>query len=341
MFEPITTCYLFLGGTGGGALAVLSVLECARRFVDLPFTEGKSARGPARLMRGFVLPDDVFVRVWPVCFVVLAAGVLCLLFDVGRPDRELNLVVHPQLSAMVVGAYALAASLACAAMFSAFSLLDGLRLHAVAAYCLALAGAISGSVTVVYTGVLLQSLASVLFYQTPLLPILFALSSLSCGVVCVFLAAVFVESRWPNVAPLARLARVDGALIVLEAVCLALYMSVMLAGGDGSDAAQGVAPAAFALVAGDFAWEFWFGLVIVGLAVPFTLELFVTHGNKSHAASLGGGLRAGRRLRAALVRDGCSCLRRHASAECFARVEFSCKVGGLFDKGRLMEHEAS
>ena len=113
---------------------------------------------------------------------------------------------------------------------------------------------------------------AVLFWQTMLLPALFALSSLSCGVACAFLGAAFVETRRPITRPLARLALVDGVLVVLEALVMAGYLAWAFAG-------EGTALAAQALVAGDLRWAFWGGAVLCGLAVPFALERCLTHGN--------------------------------------------------------------
>ena len=135
-----------------------------------------------------------------------------------------------------------------------------------------MAGVAAGLVAVAYTGVLLQGLASVLFWQTPLLPMLFSLSSLSCGIACAFLGAAFVETRRPITRPLARLALVDGVLLVLEALVMAGYLAWSFAG-------EGTALAAQALVAGDLRWAFWGGAVLCGLAAPFALERCLTHGN--------------------------------------------------------------
>lgn len=202
MFNLLTTGYLFLGGAGAGALVVLGALECAnvrRRFALPP------ARA-ARVERALALPDEFFARGWPVCFVALAAGMLCLLVDLGRPERLLNLLTSPEPSAIAVGAYALVLALACAGVFSLVELLDGVRVRPAVVWGAAVAGVAAGLVAVAYTGVLLQGLASVLFWQTPLLPMLFSLSSLSCGIACAFLGAAFVETRRPITRPLARLA---------------------------------------------------------------------------------------------------------------------------------------
>lgn len=256
MFDLLVIGYLFLGGAGGGALAVLSVLEGVRLLV------------PRRLG----LPDEFFARAWPVCLVVLATGIVCIAADLGRPDRLFELVFSPQATPLTVGAYALAVGLVCAGAFWVLAAFDNVRAPRVVRFALAVATLIAGLVTAVYTGVLLQGLASVLFWQTALLPVVFALSSLSCGVALALLAAAFVESRRPFVRPLAWLARVDGGLIVLEAACLAAYLVWGFAG-------EGTRAAAEALLAGELAPVFWGGVVAAGLAAPFVMERLLTHGN--------------------------------------------------------------
>lgn len=256
MFNMLTTCYLFLGGTGAGALAVLSGLECAR----------------ALRWRALVLPEEFFTRSWPVCTVVLAVGILCLLADLGRPDRLLHLFASPAPSALVAGSFALVAALACAAAFSVLALFDNMRPTSGVVVGLAIAGAGAAAVTAAYAGVLLQGLASVLFWQTSLLPAVFVLSSASCGIAVVFMVATFVETRHPHMRLLVWLARVDGVIVIVEAGCLAFYLLLALAD-------DGAAPAARALVLGEMAPVFWGVLAVCGLAVPLVLERFLTHGN--------------------------------------------------------------
>ena len=84
VFNVLTTSYLFLGGTGAGALAVLCVLECARVL----------------RWRALAMPEEFFARAWPMCTVTLATGMLCLLVDLGRPDRLLGLFASPAPSVL-------------------------------------------------------------------------------------------------------------------------------------------------------------------------------------------------------------------------------------------------
>ena len=256
VFNVLTTSYLFLGGTGAGALAVLCVLECARVL----------------RWRALAMPEEFFARAWPMCTVTLATGMLCLLVDLGRPDRLLGLFASPAPSAMAAGSFALVAALACAAAFSLGALLDTVRLPRAAVLALAAAGALSAAVTATYTGVLLESLASVLLWRTPLVPVLFVLSSASCGIATAFLAASFVETRHPYRGPLVWLARIDGGIVVVEAGCLAAFVLLAFAGEETAAAAR-------ALAFGELAPVFWGVLAVCGLAVPLVLERFLTHGN--------------------------------------------------------------
>ena len=258
MFDSLVIGYLFLGGAGGGALVVLAALEGVRSLAG----------------RRLGLPDEFFARAWPVSTVVLAAGIVCIFADLGRPDRLFALVLSPQPTPLTVGAYALVVSLACAGAFSVLALADGLHASRAARVALAVVAMVAGLATAAYTGVLLQGLASVLFWQTPLLPAAFVLSSLSCGLALALGVAAFVEARRPFMRPLAWLARADGALIVLEAACLAAYLVWGFADG-------GTRPAAAALATGDLAPAFWGGVAAAGLAAPFVMERLLTHGNHS------------------------------------------------------------
>ncbi|OUO91725.1 polysulfide reductase [Gordonibacter sp. An230] len=256
MFDLLVIGYLFLGGAGGGACVVLSVLEAVRVIA------------PGRMG----LPDDLLARAWPVCAVTLVTGIVCIVADLGRPDRLLMLLSSPRPTPLAAGAYALAVAVGCAAAFSVFALVDTVRASRAVRFALSVVTLAAGLVAITYTGVLLQGLASVLFWRTPLLPATFALSSLSCGVALVLMSAAFVETRRPNGRTLALLARVDGALIVLEAACLAAYVAWGLAG-------EGTRPAAAALVSGGLAPAFWGGVVAAGQAVPFVMERLLTHNN--------------------------------------------------------------
>lgn len=275
MFNGLTVMYLFLGGAGAGMCVVLSLLECftARESMSVRLISTAPFDSPLVRVSAFLaLPSEFFTRAWPMCLVLLSLGVLCLIADVGRPERLFNLLLSPQPTAMSVGSYAIAASVLCSGVFSAMSLLDNVEPSRALTLTVAIIGVVSGFVTAVYTGVLLSSLASVVAYRTPLLPALFCVSSLSCGLAGAFAALSFTEPRHPHVRPLAVLTLADSVLVLAEIVLVSVYVFWML---GSQDAAAG----AWALVAGDMRWLFWGGLLVCGLVVPFALERFVTHGN--------------------------------------------------------------
>ena len=111
-----------------------------------------------------------------------------------------------------------------------------------------------------------------LLWRTSLVPVLFVLSSASCGIATAFLAASFVETRHPYRGPLVWLARIDGGIVVVEAGCLSAFVLLAFAGEETAAAAR-------ALAFGELAPVFWGVLAVCGLAVPLVLERFLTHGN--------------------------------------------------------------
>ena len=190
MFSEFVIAYLFLGGTGGGALVVLALLECAnarRRFSCIRITSGlfsgpgpsgltsiantanpanaaSAAPAPAsRIRRLFALPDDVLRNGWVVCSVMLALGILFLFMDLGHPERVFALLTHPNFSAITVGAYALIAALICSTAFCLLALNGEYLLRTRGIYILSALCVLAGITVILYTGILLASAPSVVF----------------------------------------------------------------------------------------------------------------------------------------------------------------------------------
>ena len=256
MLGPLIVCYLFLGGTGAGACLVLAVLGmlAPRELVAVQGAGGRGAsRGPAGA-HAVLRPPAPYRRLlapgYAAALVALALGMVCLLADVGRADRLLLLLTSPALSHVAVGAWSLAV---CAAL------------------------ALAALAVMLYTGLLLQSLNAVPLWATPWLPALFVLSSLSCGMALVLAAAQLTGAAFAFVTVLGRLAAVDAAVVVLEALVLAAFVGTALAGIGGDFLVdrtdEALAASAEALVAGEAAWLFWGGFVLAGLAVPFALDV--------------------------------------------------------------------
>lgn len=264
MFSDLVIAYLFCGGTGAGLLVTLSVL------------------GLVRTRRRVLALQGAFLsRAWLACLAILAFSIALLAADLGRPDRAPLVLGMPHLTAITIGSVFLGAS--CLVALAMLLLLYRSRgafsssNRALVAFLL-VAGIVCGLCVAGYTGVLLSSLPSVLAWQTPLVPLLFVCSSLSCGISLALglLASLdglrgFAEGR----ACLSRpLMRVDSCLVAAELVLLACYVLWCASGPSTIAAAQ-------SLVSGSFAARFWFCLVAVGLVVPLVLELLCLLGRKT------------------------------------------------------------
>lgn len=261
MFSDLIVLYLFLGGVGAGSLVVLSFVETVKSAFRLA---GKR-EASFWLAEVACLPEQFLAYAWPVAWACVSVGILCLTLDLGRPERLLEFVLTPRLSAMTVGAYSLVASFACSGFFALRTLLDGLPLHPGVRLGFGIAGMASGTAMALYTGFLLQSSAAILFWQSPFLPVLFLLSSLSCGMAVSLGALAFTRARRPVEAQARLMANADSALIVLESLVLAGFLvHGFLFGNAGRSVG--------ALLSGDLSGAFWVGLVVIGLVMPFAVE---------------------------------------------------------------------
>ena len=260
MFGVFVVFYLFLGGTGAGAVVTCSLADLVlvrQPFGTSAYVQGPSVRPEARIV------DFGFVS----GFALLVAGIACLLLDLGRIDRVLSLFLNPQPTLLTVGSFALAALAVLAAFLAAvrFLYLPGVRRPVVA---VVEAGAVAvAAVVMLYTGLLLQTVGGVAFWATPFVPALFVLSSVSGGAAVVLAGAFFVECDERASWLLGRFVRADVVVIVLEVACAAGF----LLWADGS-AHPGVQASFARLVQGDAAAAWWLGFVACGLAAPLALE---------------------------------------------------------------------
>ena len=255
MFGPPLVNYLFLAGAGCGTfVAAVYLSQRARSSAALRRSLGRVA-----------LPSLV------VSCGMVAVGAACLMLDLGRPELALDVLANPAGSVLSVGAWALVASRAAVAALLACNLrVLGLGHGAVLA--VQALGCASALVVMVYSGLFLSTIWTLPLLASPLVPVLFVLSSASCGIATAFLAASFVETRHPYRGPLVWLARIDGGIVVVEAGCLSAFVLLAFAGEETAAAAR-------ALAFGELAPVFWGVLAVCGLAVPLVLERFLTHGN--------------------------------------------------------------
>lgn len=211
MFGTLVVAYLFLGGCGAGTLFVTSLLS-----LTLYAGRRRSVEVVERFAR---------LRAW--CYLVgtgiLLFAVVCLACDLGRPERLVYLLVRPTLSYLAVGAYALVATLAMGAFLVATGRTFGLRASGRAKRAGEVVCTVLALVVMLYTGLYLQQLKAVAFWNTPLLPALFVLSSLSTGIVTVLLVWSLACPAEGLARPMRRLRAVHLVVVALEAVVLAAY----------------------------------------------------------------------------------------------------------------------
>ena len=276
----LVATYLFLGGVGAGAFVLAAILDFA------------NARRAAGAHAGWY--GGVARRGFAASFALLVLGVLCLSFDLGRPDRLFLLFLSPTLSFLTSGAYALALLITCA-----FALAFLLRSHArksVAAVRKALlfAGALISLYVMVYTGLLLRSVNVVPLWDSAFLPVLFVLSSLVSGVACTVLCARLVDNRFSLARHFERrMATVDAVLLMLEAFAAAAYVASAIGHPLGLEAVR-------RLLFGDVSPLFLGGFCVCGLLLPALLDVVVLRGQSREWMTFAAAL---------LSLAGCFCLR--------------------------------
>lgn len=303
MFGAAVVCYLFLGGAGAGAcllLAVGGLLVPRSRLAPAPPGVGSvdDTNGISGGMFGRLIVSREYRRLFAPSYVcgagVLVLGIVLLAVDLGRADRLLLLVTQPHATHLVIGAYAL---FFCVVLAVALALVWGgfvRRMSWRMLVALEVALCVCSLVVMAYTGLLLQSLAAVPLWNTVWLPVLFVLSSASCGFALVLGIAQFTGMADVFATVLRRAMASDAGVVAAEIlVAFALVASVsanadagtaasasaVLADATGATGVTGVTGTALAaarsaewLLRGSGAPLFWGGFLGLGLVVPLVAE---------------------------------------------------------------------
>ena len=281
MLGELPVWYLFLGGCGAGLLAAASVMmllvPLPNRVVALGVVDGPE--GVRCMYRSLA---HLFVPACAGAGVLLATGVACLAVDLGITERALLLFTSPRPTFLSVGAWLLSA-----AMFVDVVLLvvwaHEPRRMSPWVRVLPAAAAVLGLAVMTYTGLLLQSLAAVPLWDTPLLPCLFVASSLSCGV-ALMVAVVKLSGVSAQFEAVARQwERVDVAVLLAETAIAVAFVAVQVARAQTGETGTLLALGASlqTLLAGTDAWAFWGVFGGAGIAVPLVLALAGLHAKPS------------------------------------------------------------
>jgi formate-dependent nitrite reductase membrane component NrfD len=258
--------YLFLAGLGAGALT-------ASASVLLRGGGGGFAGSHVEIARygAFLAPLPVIVG----CFLLIfELGT----FEAGHWFRWLNLYKVVTLSPMSIGTWLLTffigVSVLYAYTFVPNAPLLGDRQPALRKF-LAWVSVPLGIATAVYTGILLGAMPARPFWNSPILALLFMLSSISTGVALILLLrAVLHRARTPELERERResdyiLTATDMLLIGFELMVIFLFiMYAHLTIGNVKEAVAVILPG------GDLALLFWIGVVLIGLLIPALIELY-------------------------------------------------------------------
>lgn len=258
----LIVAYLFLGGAGAGAFAVLALIDV--RYVGTGVSAGLSKRSrkrayPNHIERRYFL--NLTKRGYIASFVALCLGAICLLADLGRPEIAYLLFTRPTLSYISVGTYSLTILILCVSLLvlnGSFSLSPLLNR---AKPAVLLVGSVSALFVMTYTGVFLQSMDAVALWDSPWLVVLFVLSALSTGIALVMMSSIGLCLNRTNTDILQRLEKADLAIIVFELIACAACMVSVSSSDLGARSVE-------RLLVGDNALPFMAGFVLCGTLVP-------------------------------------------------------------------------
>ena len=237
--------YLFLAGAGSGCYAIASCRAIA------------AVRG--RGIASVRLPDSCRFG-FAAAPVLLVSSSLFLLADLGSPERVWSVFLHPFDSVVSAGACFVAslALLSCAVVV--IGVTARVFSKALLLFCW-IGGTLLSIGVMTYTGVLFSSMASIDFWCTVLLPLLFVASSLTTGLAVIVCLDVLFKGSLSNSFASFRSIAIVGSMV--EAVVLVVFLIDRYCFSVVSQMS------CVMLFSGELAFPFWFGLVFMGFAVPF------------------------------------------------------------------------
>ncbi len=260
--------YLFLGGLAGGAYFISALSDLC---------EIEEHKNVAKI--GFT-----------VAFIAIVIGGSCLIFDLGRPDRFLNvLTTYKFTSPMSVGVWGVI-------VFSIFSFVSLIMIHGMNSkasglfklgYYISIVvprkaiNAIGLSVGVflaAYTGVLLTETSRPLWSDTPFLGALFFASGVSTAIAFVyFIYDIKYKNTMFSEINKYKLKLVDNIALIGEIVII-LFMLIELSNKHRlilMDKVSGL---------------FWIGVVLIGMVIPIILNFYSLIKYKIGGGKLGSSL---------------------------------------------------
>jgi polysulfide reductase chain C len=246
--------YLFLSGAGSGAYALAVFFGLGNRTAQHGYINEyrEITRG------GFYLGP-----------ILVMLGTVFLIFDLGSPAKAYTLFLSAKFTYLTFGSWAVL--LFC--LFSAgLALIQSgifIKLPRPVFKALEILSLLLALCVMVYTGVFISSMPSVPFLNTPLITILFVISSLSAGAAVITLYGFFNQQRKSMLVGLKIIPRIDLVLILFEiAVLVALFLFKYFEGGVASKSVD-------VLLLGGGRYVFWIGVVLIGIIVPLIAGMLI------------------------------------------------------------------
>lgn len=265
MLSSLIVLYLFLGGLGAGIV-----------FIEVTWSMVVKYSGTSIVsLVPYVRQRSIGLLVG--CALLVLGGV-CLVFDLERPDRALFVLFRPTLSILSVGSYMLVIAAVLAALLSWRSYKGKTSFESMRCYLgVAVLTLLFCFGVMAYTGIYLESIKAVAVWNSPLLPLVFITSSLSCSCAAVFIITMFVEDGWHLRKQLHGWHGFHLVVLAVELIALVVYVFVMALAPSAQESVE--------LLLSPSAYGLWFvgGLGLLGLVVPLCVEVFEFFVNNEQA----------------------------------------------------------
>jgi polysulfide reductase chain C len=246
--------YLFLSGAGSGAYALAVFFGLGNRTAQHGYINEyrEITRG------GFFLGP-----------ILVMLGTVFLIFDLGSPAKAYTLFLSAKFTYLTFGSWAVLLFCLFSAGLALSQSVISIRLPRLVFRALEILSLLLALCVMVYTGVFISSMPSVPFLNTPLITILFVISSLSAGAAVITLYGFFNQQRKSMLVGLQIIPRIDLVLIFFEiAVLVTLLLLKHFEGGVASKSVD-------VLLLGGGRYVFWIGVVLIGIIVPLIAGMLI------------------------------------------------------------------
>ncbi len=163
-------------------------------------------------------------RVYSVSFAALLLAMVCLLWDLGAPERALLIFLHPHPTVLTFGAYTLATEAVIAAVLTAVHLWGRPTIGGCVLTVLELLRCIDGLAVMAYAGVFPLG-GGIAFWNTRSLIGLFTFSSLSASISSVLLVDWFIRDQALLLGAARPLQRLHLLFLAAETSFLTLFLT--------------------------------------------------------------------------------------------------------------------